>query len=40
MITIHESARPGKVVRNGTSLSAPAWTNDSTVVQLVGCLKG
>ena len=40
MIAMCMSDRPGEAVRNHTSLSAPAWIVDSTVIQPVSCLKG
>ena len=40
MIAMCGSDRPGEAVRNRPSLSAPAWTVDSTAEQPVGCLKG
>ena len=39
MIVVRRSDRLREAVRNRTSLSAPAWTVDSTVVKLTGCLK-
>ena len=40
MIAMRGSDRPGEVVWNRTSLSAPIWTVDNTTVQPIGCLKG
>ena len=40
MIAMRGSNRPGEAVQNLTSLSASAWTVDSTVVQPFGRLKG
>ena len=40
MIAMREFNRPGEAVLNRTSLSAPAWTIDSTAMQPSGCLKG
>ena len=40
MIAMCGSDRPVKAVWNHTSLSTPAWTVDSIVVQQAGCLKG
>ena len=40
MIAMCRSDHPREVVRNLTSLSAPTWTFDSTVVQPTSYLKG
>ena len=40
MIAMRGSDCLGEALWNRTSLFAPAWTIDSTVVQSTGCLKG